>query len=119
MNDGIPVEVFSVKYSIFDEAVDLTRLFGKGTYMAKVDVKHAFRLCPVHSSDWPLLGYFWLGRFYFDTRLPFGSRSSPFIFNAFADAILWILVVRLGLTGVVHYLDDFFIMARSTFADSG
>jgi len=81
--------------------------------MAKVDIKHAFRLCPVHPADWPLLGYSWLNRFFFDTRLPFGSRSSPFIFNAFADALLWILVNKFGLSELIHYLDDFFIVGRT------
>ena len=81
--------------------------------MAKVDIKHAFRLCPVHSSCWPLLGYKWLGKYFFDIRLPFGLRSSPFIFNAFADALTWILVHKFGVTSVIHYLDDFFICAPS------
>jgi len=61
-------------------------------------VKHAFRLCPVHPSDWPLLGYKWLGKYLFDIRLPFRSRSSPFIFNIFADALTWILVRKFNST---------------------
>lgn len=113
VNDGIPIEFFTVKYSQFDEAVSLVRAFGRGCFMGKVDIKHAFRLCPVHPLDWPLLGFSWLDRFFFDTRLPFGSRSSPFIFNAFADALCWILSNKLGLSGIVHYLDDFFVVAGS------
>lgn len=113
VNDGIPYEFFTVKYSSFDDAVSLVRCFGPGCFMAKVDIKHAFRLCPVHPSDWPLLGYKWLGKYYFDLKLPFGSRSSPFIFNAFADALLWIIINKFGVTGIVHYLDDFFICAST------
>jgi len=79
--------------------------------MAKIDIKHAFRLCPVNPLDWPLLGYKWLGRYFFDIRLPFGLRSSPFIFNAFADAVTWILVQRFDITALIHYLDDFFVCA--------
>ena len=46
---------------------------------------------------------------FFHLRLPFGSRSSPFIFNTFADAICFILVVVFGLLYVIHYLDDYFV----------
>ena len=42
-------------------------------------------------------------------RLPFGSRSSPFIFNQFAEALLWILVTVFGIPYVLHYLDDFLL----------
>ena len=111
INDGIPHEFFTVKYSSFDEAASLVRDMGKGSFMAKIDIKHAFRLCPVHPDDWPLLGYKWLGKYFFDIRLPFGSRSSPFIFNAFADALTWILVTKFGITSLIHYLDDFFVCA--------
>ena len=51
----------------------------------------------------------WLDKFYVDTRLPFGSRSSPFIFNQFADALLWILFTVFGIQFIIHYLDDFLI----------
>ena len=38
-------------------------------------LKHAFRLYPVHPTDWSLLGYCWDNYFFVDIRLPFGSRS--------------------------------------------
>ena len=76
--------------------------------MAKMDIKHAFRLCPVRPEDWCLLGMFWNNCYFVDTRLPFGSRSSPFIFNTFADALTWILTTIFLIPHVIHYLDDFF-----------
>ena len=82
--------------------------------MGKLDIKHAFRLCPVHPADWCLLGYKWDGRYFVDTRLPFGSRSSPFIFNQFAEALIWILRHVYGMVRcVVHYLDDFFVCGEN------
>ena len=113
INDGIPSELFTVKYSSFDDAVSIVRDLGPGCFMAKIDIKHAFRLCPVNPKDWPLLGYKWLGKYFFDVRLPFGSRSSPFIFNTFADALAWILIHKFGITCLIHYLDDFFVCANS------
>ena len=108
VNDFISKTEYSVKYSKFDDAVDLVRANGRGSFMGKLDIKHAFRLCPVHPTDWRLLGYRFEGRYYMDIVLPFGLRSSPFIFNQFADALAWILTVIYDLTGVIHYLDDFF-----------
>ncbi|XP_066914570.1 uncharacterized protein [Clytia hemisphaerica] len=89
------------------------RLMGPGCYMGKIDIKHAFRLCPVHPDDWPLLGYCWQGKYFFDLCLPFGSRSSPCIFNMFADALQWILVRKCLITAISHYLDDFILCAPS------
>ena len=79
--------------------------------LAKMDGKHAFRHCPVCMADWPLLCYVWLGAYFVDTRLPFGSRSSPAIFNSFADLLAWILHTIGKIQYLVHYLDDFFICA--------
>ena len=109
INEGISSTQYSVKYSSFDDAVELVSSLGPNSFMAKLDIKHAFRLCPVHPEDWPLLGFMWNNRFFFDTRLPFGSRSSPYIFNQFANALLWILVFIFGIEHVIHYLDDFFV----------
>ena len=109
VNDGIDRLEYSVRYQSFDDTVDLVRLLGVGSAMVKVDIKHAFRLCLVCPQDFLLLGMHWDNQFYFDTRLPFGGRSSPFIFNSFADALAWILIFVCGIPYVLHYLDDFFI----------
>ena len=113
VNDGISKSEFSVHYSSFDDAVDLVRSLGHGCHMAKVDIRHAFRLCPVRPQDYRLLGMFWQGSYYVDTRLPFGCRSSPFIFNSFADALAWIIIFVYGITSIIHYLDDFFFAASA------
>ena len=109
MNSGINHDEFSVKYSSFDDAVDLVHSLGLHCEMGKIDIKHAFRLCPVRPVDWQLLGMFWQDRYFIDTRLPFGSRSSPYIFNTFADALAWILIHLFAIPYLLHYLDDFFL----------
>ena len=45
---------------------------------------------------------------FIDTVLPFGLRSAPKIFNSVADALAWI-VLRAGVSKVLHYLDDFLV----------
>ena len=113
INEGISRDDFSIKYSSFDDAVTLVRSLGSSAFMAKLDIRHAFRFCPVRRDQWGLLGYCWQNQFYVDTRLPFGSRSSPYIFNTFADLLLWILIYVGGIQFVIHYLDDFFLCASS------
>ena len=78
--------------------------------MAKVDLKNAFRLCPVRPADWHLLGIHWRERYYVDKCLPFGLRSAPFLFNMVADALQWILENYFGISNLFHYLDDFFFV---------
>ena len=113
VNDHISKEDFTLKYSTVDNAVAILQRLGPSAAMAKIDIKHALRLCLVRRDDWDLLGAHWNGRFYVDKRLPFGLRSAPFLFNRVADSLHWILVNECGIKAVVHYLDDFFIAAES------
>ena len=81
---------------------------GRGTRLAKVDIKSAYRIVPVHSEDRALLGMLWDGALYVDSVLPFGS--APKIFTAIADALEW-KVKEEGVGVIFHYLDDFLIVA--------
>ena len=108
VNDGINVADFPLRYSTVYDAMDAVMLLGRHALMAKLDVRRAFRLCPVLPSDHHLLGMRWQGSFYFDRVLPFGLRSAPFIFNCLAEALEW-LARQGGITHIHHYLDDFFI----------
>ena len=76
-----------MQYTHFDRATELVRRAGKNALMSKVDVMNAFRLLPVRPEDWKLLGYYWNNLYFVDVRLSFGSRSSPGIFNSFADLV--------------------------------
>ena len=108
VNDGIDIRHFHLRYSTVSDAIDSVMRLGRGALMAKIDIKSAFRLCPVHPADHHLLGMKWKGQFYFDRVLPFGLRSAPYIFNCLADAIEWVAAQQ-GVAPIHHYLDDFFI----------
>ena len=56
VNDGIPKELCSLKYITIDDAVEHIVRSGPGTHLAKIDIKSAFRLLPVHVADRHLLG---------------------------------------------------------------
>ena len=77
--------------------------------MAKIDIKDAYRLIPVHPQDRRFLGISWQGTVYVDCQLPFGLASAPAIFSAVAQALEWILRAR-GVRHIIHYLDDFLIL---------
>ena len=76
--------------------------------MAKIDIKAAYRLIPVHPADRWLLGMQFEGAIFMDTVLPFGSRYAPKIFNAVANALEWACRNN-GVGNMLDYLDDFMV----------
>ena len=107
INEGMSKEDHSLQYVTVGDIIKLVIQLGKGALMFKVDVKHAFRLVPVHCDDWPILGMVWKDKYYVDKVLLFGLRSSPALFNYLAEAVCWILRHNYALTHLEHYLDDF------------
>ena len=108
INDFINPLDFSLLYCSIDDAIAIVNQLGPGTLMAKIDLKNAFRLCPVRPQDWHYLGIHWEGAYYIDKCLPFGLRSAPYLFNLLAEAIEWIAIHNYGADQLIHYLDDFF-----------
>lgn len=113
VNDGISPDLCSLHYLKVDEVARRLLKLGPGALMAKLDIRSAYRMVPVHPDDRWLLGMQWQGLIYVDAALPFGLRSAPKIFNAVADALEWI-VRRCGVSDVWHYLDDFFLCGPAT-----
>ena len=110
VNDGINPESCSLSYITVDDAVRAIVSTGEGAMLAKVNIKSAYRIIPVHPEDRPLLGMRWREALYVDSALPFGLRSAPKLFNSVADALEWKLK-HMGIQQVFHYLDDFLIVA--------
>lgn len=75
----------------------------------------AFRHIPVSPFDSPLLGFSttWKDSHYVERRSPFGLRSSPKLFNLFAEAFHWILENQFKWS-LLHYLDDFLLALPSS-----
>ncbi len=106
VNDGIDPTLCSLTYVRVDDIVDTVLQLGRGSLLAKMDIKAAYRIIPVNPVDRLLLGKRWENKLYIDTALPFGLRSAPKNFNAVADGLGWVMRNR-GVTQVRHYLDDF------------
>ena len=109
INDFIDPEAVTLSYTTIDHAVQISHQLGPGAFLAKIDLKRAFRQCPVRQADWHLLGLKWREQFYFDKRLPFGLRSSPFLFDTLASALEYIFRQELHNPNIIHYLDDYLI----------
>ena len=100
INSRIPKSLCSLKYIIVDSAINHINQMGQGTLLAKIDIKSAFRLLPVHPADCHLLS---MKQIFIDTCLPFGLRSAPKLFNVLTDLLSWILEQQ-QVTPVMHYL---------------
>ena len=109
VNDAIDPALCSLKYISVEQVAEKAVMLGKGSLIAKIDVKSAYRLIPVSPADRHYLGTEWKGNIYVDAKLPFGLRSAPKIFNAVADALEWCLAAG-GVEVVYHYLDDFAVL---------
>ena len=105
INDHISEADSSMEYSSVNDAARIITHLGRHTQMAKIDIASAFRIIPVHPQDCPLLAMRWKDKVYMDTQLPFGLRSAPTLFNAYADALEWILQQE-GCNHLIPYLDD-------------
>ena len=77
------------------------------TMLAKMDIKSAFRLLPIHPSDFELLGIKLNDKFYFDKCLPMGCSISCALFEKFSCFLEWLVKEKAKSESVLHYLDDF------------
>lgn len=112
INDGILDEFAEVSYASITDALELIRQCNTSPFLAKLDIKHAFRLIPLLSSQLNLLCIKWREKYYIDHCLPMGARSSCQIFEKFSSAFHHI-VHKAGVNMLVHYLDDYLLVNSS------
>ena len=95
------------------DAIHKVLQLGPNTLLAKIDIKSAFRLMPVHPADRHLLAMEWRNGVYFDTCLPFIiSPICPI------TAILPFLAVRGNKPGPLFILKDGRMLTRQLFSKS-
>ena len=113
VNFGIPQECCSVEYEDYDYFISLLTSVGKGCFISKADIESAFRIIPIHPTNYHLLGFSFDGDYYFDKCLPMGCSTSCKIFEQFSCALQWILQTRFHVTHMSHILDDFIFLSPS------
>ena len=115
VNDHIPPEWGALEYAAFDDVVAMVAAAGQGAILIKRDLADAFRHIPVAPEDYWLLGFHWDNEYWADCFLPFGQRTSPFIFDLFAKGLHFLVEAAPDIHknfSLVHYLDDFFAACR-------
>ena len=78
-----------------------------------LDAKHAFRNLLLHISQIRVLAFTLDGMIYLNVTLPFGAASSCLIFKKVARLLQWIIVAKMDISWISHYLDDFIVLAQS------
>ena len=108
--------VTSTERHRFQSVDDAAKLVKKGHFMAKVDLKSAYRSvsiskhsCKVTGLKWPIDGSM---QYFYDSKLPFGAKLAPGIFHRLSQAVRRIMARR-GFPNIVAYLDYFFICEAS------
>ncbi len=105
---------YKFRYQSLDDAVALVR---PGCFLAKVDLRAAYRSVPVHPDCYPFLGLKWqfsgepVETVLYDSKLCFGAKLAPGIFNRITLAVHRMLLRR-GIQAVI-YLDDFLLVSPS------
>ena len=72
------------KYTTVDEVACKAK---PGSWLANIDLKHAYRSVGTRPSSWKVTGMSWPFQgttnttFLFYKRLPFGARTSPMVFH--------------------------------------
>ena len=61
MNNGVERELASLSYMPIDDVVTRILEVDKGSWLAKMDIRQAYRHIPVHPYDRDLLGMCWRG----------------------------------------------------------
>ena len=98
-----------IAYVSIEDIVNKIEKMGREALLAKVDLKGAYHMVPVHPQDRPLLGVEWEGWVYVNTALPVGLRSAPKMYNTLTNALEWIVRHR-GAGEIDHYQYDFIII---------
>ena len=103
----------SVNYSNIQTAVSCIKSLGQFSYCAKTDIEQAFRIVPIHPKHHHLFGFVWNEKFYYDKNLEMGLSESCRIFEELSCALEWAARHKLGLTEIVHVLDDFLFVEKT------
>lgn len=112
--DSINASTVDVKIELgrLDHAADAIRALGPGCLLIKLDVEAAYKQVPVRREDWPLLGFKWRSRWFYERTLPLGLKSSCRLWELYATALHHFFEHDLGIKCVVHYIDDFLFVVK-------
>ena len=110
MNDYATLDM----HHLFQTIDDAAKLMAPEWFLAKVDLKSAYRSVPISEHSQQFTGLKWMVAeqtvYLRDTKLPFGSKLAPGIFHQLSQSVKR-MMARRGYSCLVAYLDSFLILA--------
>ena len=108
VNDGIDAAEFPTVMSSTARWVEVLNKAGRGCLMTKADWADAYKHIRVRAADRVLQWFSWLGMFFVELCLVFGTASSPGLYDRFAKVVLdlALAVSKFPRDMVCQYLDD-------------
>jgi hypothetical protein len=100
---------FPFSYASINDAI---ALMTPGCYMAKLDLSNMYLTLGLAMKTRKYFGFVNRGVRKRYKRMPFGAKLAPSVLSAFMAEVLAIAAAN-GITAVVNYMDDFFIVGGS------
>jgi hypothetical protein len=113
VNDFLDMSAYTCSFVPFQTALDMIIEAGRGCVLGKLDWAGAYKQILIRKDQIELCGFEFSGKFYADTRLPFGAKSSPAIFNRYSDQFEWIMRNVFGIRWTTHYADDHLLIGKA------
>ena len=108
VNDGIDSGEFPAVMSSTAKWLAVLNKAGRGCLMTKVDWADAYKHVRVRAADTALQWFSWMGIFFVELCLVFGTASSPGIYDRLAKVVLGLALAlsKFPRDMVCQYLDD-------------
>ena len=111
VNSGIPDnsylnEHYKLRLPGIDRLCQFILQHGRGCLLYKLDLQRAYRQLPIDPKDYFYIGFRHRNMLYFDTRCPFGLKTSAMICQRTTKAVVYCFT-QAGFFADV-YLDDFY-----------
>lgn len=97
---------------------DIARAWGRlpdSAHGVVFDIEAAYRQLPIAPEDYRFCVFAWGGQFYVDTRLCFGVRSGPNLYDVFGELLAWVVMQHIASPDaeLTRLLDDNAIVGPS------
>ena len=69
INSGIFKDCSTVQYASVDDAIKMIPKLGRGCFLAKTDVRNAFRILPLRPIEYHMFGFVWNNLYFYDRAL--------------------------------------------------
>lgn len=118
VNDGIPKKDLKSRFPCLFDTVAvcfvLLGYIGTGGYMGKRDWESAYRQIGILVTSMNKLVFTWRGKFFVETRLPFGLRSAAGIHSRYSSLVKWMLQNVKDIWNTTVFADDHFFRGENS-----